>query len=320
MSLFSFICSILLVAMSKTPSTAAPAPSGLLVGREFTYSMRPGDSLASVGSRFGVDPPVLGRQNGLSMRATIPVGRVLRVDNRHIVPAILEDGILINVPQRLLFYFESGSLVAWYPVGMGRADWQTPRGHFFIATKEEDPVWDVPRSIQEEMRREGKKVETHVPPGPRNPLGAYWMGLTPSSCGIHGTTAPTSVYRFQTHGCIRLHADDVADLFPRVSIGTPVEVVYRPVLTAHLEDGSLWVESHPDVYRADKQPLKILDELEIATGYRTLAREAIRKREGIATRVPSSHPGKHPGAAVTPTPRFPQTATGASAPRTRRLP
>ena len=320
MSLFSFTCSILLVAMSKTPSTAAPAPSGLLVGREFTYSMRPGDSLASVGSRFGVDPPVLGRQNGISMRATIPVGRVLRIDNRHIVPAVLEDGILINVPQRLLFYFEFGSLVAWYPVGMGRADWQTPRGHFFIATKEEDPVWDVPRSIQEEMRREGKKVETRVPPGPRNPLGAYWMGLTLSSCGIHGTTAPTSVYRFQTHGCIRLHPDDVADLFPRVSIGTPVEVVYRPVLAARLEDGSLWVESHPDVYRADKQPLKILDELEIATGYRTLAREAIRKREGIATRVPSSHPGKHPGAAVTPTPRFPQTATGASAPRTRRLP
>ena len=87
-----------------------------------------------------------------------------------------------------------------------------------------------------------------------------------------------------------------------------------------LEDGSLWVESHPDVYRADKQPLKIFDELEIATGYRTLAREAIRKREGIATRIRPGDEGESPGAAATPTPGLPQTADAAAAPRTRRLP
>jgi L,D-transpeptidase ErfK/SrfK len=319
MSLFFLLCSILFIGV-PAPATDAAGLSRLLVGREFTYTIRPGDSFASVGARFGVDPPVLAKQNGLSMRAAIPVGRVLRIDNRHVVPAVLEDGILINVPQRLLFYFESGNLVSWYPVGMGRADWQTPRGHFFIATKEEDPTWDVPLSIQEEMRREGKRVETRVPPGPRNPLGAYWMGLTPSDCGIHGTTAPTSVYRFQTHGCIRLHPDDVADLFRRVSIGTPVEVVYRPVLAARLEDGSSWLESHPDVYRTDKQPLKILDALEVATAGRAFAREAIRKREGIAARIPSADAGESPGAAATPTPGLPQTADAAAAPRTRRLP
>jgi L,D-transpeptidase ErfK/SrfK len=320
MSVFSLLCSILLVAVSKPPSTEAVPPSRLLVGREFTYTMQPGDSLARVGARFGIDPSVLADGNGLSMRAVIPVGRVLRIDNRHIVPTVLEDGILINVPQRLLFYFESGNLVAWYPVGMGRADWQTPRGRFFIATKEENPVWDVPVSIQEEMRSEGKRVETRVPPGPRNPLGSYWMGLTSSSCGIHGTTAPTSVYRFQTHGCIRLHPEDVADLFPRVSIGTPVEVVYRPVLAARLEDGSLWIESHPDVYRADKEPLKMLDELELASRYRTPAREVIRKREGIAKRIPSADADESPGAAATPTPGFPQTAEAPFPTRTRRVP
>jgi L,D-transpeptidase ErfK/SrfK len=261
----------------------------------------------------------MAKQNGLSMRAMIPVGRVVRIDNRHIVPAVLEDGILINVPQRLLFYFESGNLVAWYPVGMGKADWQTPRGHFFIATKEEHPVWDVPVSIQGEMGREGKKVETRVLPGPRNPLGEYWMGLTPSSCGIHGTTAPTSVYRFQTHGCIRLHPDDIADLFPRVFIGTPVEVVYRPVLAARLQDGSAWIESHPDVYRTNKDPLRVLDALESGADDRALAREVIRKREGIATRIPSRDAGGSSGAAAVTTAAFPQTAEGAAATRTRRL-
>jgi L,D-transpeptidase ErfK/SrfK len=307
MYVFSFLCSLLFAGVSEMQPTEAVALSRHLVGREFTYSMRPGDSLASVGARFGVDPPVLAKQNGLSTRATIPAGRNLGIDNRHVVPAVLEDGILINVPQRLLFYFESGNLVAWYPVGMGRADWPTPRGRFFIATKEEDPVWDVPRSIQEEMRRGGKRVETRVAAGPRNPLGEYWMGLTPSSCGIHGTNAPTSVYRFQTHGCIRLHPEDVADLFPRVSIGTPVEIVYRPVLAARLEDGSVWIESHPDVYRTDKDSLRLLEALESGAGDRALAREVIRKREGVATRIPSSDAGGSSGAAVTPTPAFPHT-------------
>lgn len=295
MSLSLLLFSILFLSPSSTPPAAAAAPSSLVVGDEFTYAMQPGDSLARVGARFGVDPPVLASQNGLPISAVIPVGRILRIDNRHIVPAILEDGILINVPQRLLFYFEAGSLVAWYPVGLGRADWPTPRGSFFISTKEEQPVWDVPRSIQEEMRREGKKVETRVPPGPRNPLGSYWMGLTASSCGIHGTTAPTSVYRFQTHGCIRLHSDDVADLFPRVSIGTPVELIYRPVLLARSEDGSLWLESHPDVYREAADPLEFLDP-EVATVHRALAREVIRKSEGIAIRISPGDPGDPPPA------------------------
>ena len=302
MYIFFLLCSLLFGGMSGMRPTEAAALSRHLVGREFAYSMRPGDSLASVGARFGVDPPVLAKQNRLSTRATIPAGRVLRIDNRHIVPAVLEDGILINVPQRLLFYFESGNLVAWYPVGMGKADWPTPRGHFFVATKEKDPVWDVPRSIQEEMRREGKRVETRVAAGRRNPLGESWMGLTPSSCGIHGTTAPTSVYRFQTHGCIRLHPDDVADLFPRVSIGTPVEIVYRPVLAARLEDGSVWIESHPDVYRTGKDPLRMLEALESGVDDRALAREVIRKREGVATRIPSSDAGGSSGAAAVATP------------------
>jgi len=295
MSLSLLLFSILLLSPSATPPAAAAAPSNRVVGDEFTYAMQPGDSLARVGARFGVDPPVLAGQNGVSITAVIPVGRVLKIDNRHIVPAIPEDGILINVPQRLLFYFEAGNVVAWYPVGLGRADWPTPRGSFFIATKEEQPVWDVPRSIQEEMRREGKKVETRVPPGPRNPLGSYWMGLTASSCGIHGTTAPTSVYRFQTHGCIRLHPDDVADLFPRVSIGTPVELIYRPVLLARSEDGSLWLESHPDVYREGADPLEFLDP-EMAIVDRALAREVIRKSEGIATRISPGKPGDPPQA------------------------
>ncbi len=79
-------------------------------------------------------------------------------------------------------------------MAVGRADWQTPLGDFTIVIKEEDPTWDVPLSIQQEMRRAGKRVVKSVPPGPANPLGRFWLGLSLDSVGIHGTIAPLSIY------------------------------------------------------------------------------------------------------------------------------
>ena len=195
-----------------------------IVGGEFIYTVRRGDSLTAIGARFGVDPLMLARSNGLSPRSRLSVGQSLQVDNRHVVPTAMDEGILINVPQRLLFLFHAGALVAWYPVGLGRPDWETVLGRFAVRTKEREPTWHVPVSIQEEMREHGEPVRTEVAPGPDNPLGKYWMGLTGSACGVHGTIAPASIYGFRTHGCIRLHPDDIADLFPRVVVGTPVRI------------------------------------------------------------------------------------------------
>src|SRR5207244_4257585 len=59
---------------------------------------------------------------------------------------------------------------------------------------------------------QGKPVLTHVPPSPANPLGKYWLGLSIPGVGIHGTNAPSSIYNLQTHGCIRLHPDDIEKL------------------------------------------------------------------------------------------------------------
>jgi L,D-transpeptidase ErfK/SrfK len=113
---------------------------------------------------------------------------------------------------------------------------------------ETDPVWDVPSSIQEELRRAGKKVLTQVGPGPTNPLGKHWLGLSVPGFGVHGTTARLSIYRFETHGCIRLHPDDIADLAARVPAGTGGEIIYEPVLWAFTEDAIL-LEAHRDIYR-----------------------------------------------------------------------
>jgi L,D-transpeptidase ErfK/SrfK len=119
---------------------------------------------------------------------------------------------------------------------------------FSIATKEVDPVWDVPVSIQREMAAAGKPVLMRVPPGPANPLGPRWIGLTAPGVGIHGTNAPSSIFKFTTHGCIRLHSDDAVALFDLVDVETPVHLVYEPVLLT-IEMGEVFLEVHSDPYR-----------------------------------------------------------------------
>jgi L,D-transpeptidase ErfK/SrfK len=281
---------VLFLSTGQAPQPEPPLPT-IIVGNAGSYTVQPGDSLTSVGARLGISRTILARENGLHPDARLRIGQRLDVDNRHVVPAVREDGILINVPQRLLFYFEMGTLVAWYPVGLGFPDWQTPVGTLHVATKETDPVWDVPVSIQEEMRRKGQKVKKRVLPGPDNPLGKFWMGLTPGSCGIHATNAPTSIYQFRTHGCIRLHPEDAADLFSRVTIGTPVEIVYEPVLVARTEEGKLFLEVHPDVYERAPDAQETVRELADRHGLTSeidwdFVRTAAQEREGIARPIP----------------------------------
>jgi L,D-transpeptidase ErfK/SrfK len=118
--------------------------SSQLAGSEFSYQVEKGDSLTSVAARFGMELAVLISHNGLAKNSLLREGQLLQIDNRHVVPQSETDGILINIPQRMLFYLSAGSLVRAYPLGLGRADWPTPTGRFTVVSKEENPTWDVP--------------------------------------------------------------------------------------------------------------------------------------------------------------------------------
>lgn len=275
----------------------AYAADRIIVGSEFAHTVRRGDTLARIGSRFAIDARSLAKQNGLAPNARVFAGRVLRIDNRHIVPAALENGIVINLPQRLLFHFENGRLAAWYPVGLGQpGSWQTPSGSYRVVSREKNPIWRVPDSIREEMRRNGERVRMRVAPGADNPLGHHWIGLSLTCCGIHGTIAPQSVYRFESHGCIRLAPRHAEELFSRVTIGTAVEIVYEPVLLARTGDGAIFLEVHPDVYAGSKDQTPTAEAIADGRGLRAAREsprwhETIRSEEGIAIQLPS--PGDH---------------------------
>lgn len=267
-----------------------PPLSRQVTGGAFEYTIRPGDFLIAIGARFGVPPERLARENAIPYDATIHPGRRLRIDNPHIVPAALDDGIVINIPQRMLFHFTAGRLVAAYPVGLGKPSWRTPQGEFEIVSRVHNKTWVVPRSIQEEMAREGRAVLTEVPPGPDNPLGAHWLGLSIPGYGIHGTIAPSSVYDFRSHGCIRLHPDDVAELYERTAVGTSGLLLYQPVLLAVTDDGRILLEVHRDIYEKGFDAKQIVLDMAEAHGLAHAldwprVEAVIAAREGLAREV-----------------------------------
>lgn len=220
-----------------------------LTGSIAGYVTADGDSMRSIGARFGIDAAVLARDNGITVQARLAPGTRLTIDNRHLAPAVHPArGVVINVAQRMLFVFDGERPIRGFPVAVGRADWRTPLGRFEIAVKEINPTWDVPTSIQHEMAQKRLPVVTTIGPGPKNPLGDRWLGLNAGSIGLHGTNSPASIYRFTTHGCIRLHPDDIAELFGIVDVGTSVDIVYEPVIVATDELGTTYLEVHRDPY------------------------------------------------------------------------
>jgi lipoprotein-anchoring transpeptidase ErfK/SrfK len=103
-------------------------------------------------------------------------------------------------------------------VATGTSEYPTPIGRFSIATLQRHPWWYPPDS-------DWAKGEKPIPPGPGNPLGTRWMGLTAPGVGIHGTPDAASIGYSASHGCIRMRISEAEWLFSRLRLGTPVFIV-----------------------------------------------------------------------------------------------
>ena len=127
--------------------------------------------------------------------------------------------VRIDVSERKLYlYGGDDRLLKTYGVAVGMPAHPTPVGVFRIITKQRNPTWNPPDSAW-------AAGMGPVPPGPGNPLGTRWMGLNSPGIGIHGTPAPSSIGTAASHGCIRMRIPEAEDLFDRVFVGTPVEIV-----------------------------------------------------------------------------------------------
>ncbi|HAW60675.1 MAG TPA: hypothetical protein DCW86_04320 [Actinobacteria bacterium] len=129
--------------------------------------------------------------------------------------------ILIDISHRRLYLFREGSLIKIYPIAVGQEfSFPTPRGSFKIVNKRKNPTWYNPRKPW------SRDMPLVIPPGPGNPLGTRALDLDAPGIRIHGTYVSSSIGRAVSHGCIRMYLRDAEELFDRVSVGTPVDIVH----------------------------------------------------------------------------------------------
>jgi lipoprotein-anchoring transpeptidase ErfK/SrfK len=117
----------------------------------------------------------------------------------------------------------SGALIAFFPATVGSEEKPTPSGSFKVISVDPNPNY----RYNPEYKFKGvksKKAFT-IKPGPNNPVGIYWIGLSAEGYGIHGTPEPSKVSKTESHGCVRLTNWDVSLLAGNIKKGTPVVFV-----------------------------------------------------------------------------------------------
>ena len=126
--------------------------------------------------------------------------------------------IVIRRGSNRLYLYKGMRFQRGFGVATGQSAYPTPLGRWHVVVKWRNPWWYPPNSPW-------AKGEKPIPPGPGNPLGTRWMGLSARGVGIHGTPDDASIGYSASHGCIRMHIPDAEWLFNHVTVGTTVFIV-----------------------------------------------------------------------------------------------
>jgi lipoprotein-anchoring transpeptidase ErfK/SrfK len=150
---------------------------------------------------------------------TIAVTNVPKNDARLKVGRIEVD----KTRQTLKAFAPSGELVAFFPATVGSEEKPTPSGTLKVESADANPNYRYNPDYK--FKGVKSKEAFDIKPGPNNPAGSFWIGLSAEGYGIHGTPNPSRVSKSESHGCVRLTNWDVSLLGRSVRKGTPVEFV-----------------------------------------------------------------------------------------------
>lgn len=108
-------------------------------------------------------------------------------------------------------------LLAHYPATMGSEHDPLPIGEWKVSKPLWNPVFHYNSNLFWDADEKNAKAD--IKPGPNNPVGVVWIGLSKEHYGIHGTPEPSTIGRTQSHGCIRLTNWDATELGNMVKPG-----------------------------------------------------------------------------------------------------
>jgi lipoprotein-anchoring transpeptidase ErfK/SrfK len=146
--------------------------------------------------------------------ANIPTGSLQEKVNRIRVD---------KAKQELRAFDAGGKLLAYYPATVGSEEKPAPSGTLKVTAIKKNPTYHYNPAYAFKGVRTTKPFT--VEPGPNNPVGVVWIGLTGEGYGIHGTPEPGKVGKTQSNGCVRLTNWDALQLASGVSKGTSVDFI-----------------------------------------------------------------------------------------------
>ncbi|MBI0425487.1 L,D-transpeptidase family protein [Psychrobacter sp. NG27] len=168
-----------------------------------------------LGERFHMDVRYLDK---LNKNKEYKVGETITVLNNRGELNQRINRIVANKADQTLYAYNGDKLVATYPTTVGSAATPSPKGTFKIINKVKMPWY-------KSTVGEGAQKKVHmIAPGPNNPVGVVWMGLSKPSYGLHGSPVPEGISRQGSAGCVRLTNWDVLEVYANVENGAVVEL------------------------------------------------------------------------------------------------
>jgi len=113
-----------------------------------------------------------------------------------------------------------GTVVLFAPVTTGSEHDPLPEGSWKVTRVNWWPEFHYNPKLFWDAKPD--QARATLKPGPNNPVGVAWIGLTLEHYGLHGTPEPSRVGHAASHGCVRMTNWDVARVASVVTRGTPV--------------------------------------------------------------------------------------------------
>ncbi|MBI68704.1 MAG: hypothetical protein CMJ38_01535 [Phycisphaerae bacterium] len=187
------------------------------------YIVQGGDTLSGIVKKMGVqvDWRFIQRINNIKSASGIRPGQNLKLVTGPFHAEIDKKSYRID-----LFLGEGANqvFVRSYRVGLGEYN-STPIGSFKVRRNSKliNPTWVNPRTRA-----------FFAADDPMNPIGERWIGLEGieertadlSGLGIHGTIEPETIGKDASMGCVRMHSDDVAEIYEVLAEGVSTVNIY----------------------------------------------------------------------------------------------
>lgn len=238
---------------------ALPTQGDTVVGEAFVVTPTPDNTLFDLARYFDTGALDITLSNPRLDPWVPGAGQRVIIPTEYILPPKPWRGIVVNIPQRRLFYFppktaRRPATVITFPVSIAREGWSTPLGDTRVVGKYKDPAWIVPRSIKAEHEAGGEPFPDYFPPGVDNPMGMLAIQTGFRGIFIHGTNKPWGLGLRQSHGCLHLYPEDAVQLFGQVAAGLPVRIENRPLVVG-IRHGGVVMARYPGVSEYPAAPV-----------------------------------------------------------------